>query len=130
MSLYEQKRPEDWNKRERIQFLLDRWDDIFAPSLPSLMASGPVSGSAHSSSPKPLPAMASHASVKELSRCLELLLSACPGDYRHLTMYRCGAEWKNVDTWERVKLPSGRHDFVPRRKRERLALKWIRSERV
>lgn len=128
--MYEQKRPEEWDKRERIQFLLDRWDDIFAPSLPSLMASGPVSGSASSMSPKPLPAMASHASVKELARCLEALLSASPGDYRHLKTYRCGAEYRQVRAMIRVKLHSGRYDGIPGWKRERLVPRWINAQRV
>jgi hypothetical protein len=128
--LYEQKRPEEWNKRERIQFLLDHWDDIFAPSLPSLMASGPVSGSAHSMMPRPLPAMAHHGSVKELARCLELLLAASPGDYRHLKAFRCAAEWRQVRALIRVKLPSGREDKIPGWRRERIVPRWLSSQRI
>jgi hypothetical protein len=128
--LYEQKRPEEWNKRERIQFLLDHWDDIFAPSLPSLTGSGPVSGSAHSSYPKPLPRMARSASVRELARCLELLLAASPGDYRHLKAYRCAAEWRQVRALIRVKLASGRDDTTLGWKMERIVPRWLSPQRI
>jgi len=114
---------------ERIRWLLDHWDAIFDGS-PSSEPFGVVGPSAGSKRPGKLPRMAHHSSVKELERCLVLLASANPGDYRHLKTYRCGAEWRCVDTWERIKLPSGRYDWVPIRKRERIVPRWIRPERV
>lgn len=128
--MYEQKSHREWNKRERIQFLLDHWDDIFTPSLPSLTGSEPVSGSAHSSSPKPLPEMARSASVIELARCLELLLAASPGDYRHLKAYRCAAEWRQVRALIRVKLVSGRDDTTLGWKMERIVPRWLSPQRI
>jgi hypothetical protein len=120
---------DDKRALERVRFLLDHWDAIFDGS-PSSEEFVSVSSSFSSSPPGRLPDEASHFTIKELERCLRLLLSACPGDYRHLKAYRCGAEWRNVDTWRRVKLPSGKYDWVPDRVRERVVLKWVRPERV
>jgi hypothetical protein len=113
-------------KLERVRYLLDHWDDIFdgAAAASDSSASGERLGISL------LPRMANHPSVKELSRCLALLASASPGDYRHLKSYRCGAEWRNVDTWRRMKLPSGKYDWEPDRIRERIVPRWIRPQRV
>lgn len=113
----------------RIRFLLDHWDAIFDGS-PSSEPFVSISSSFSSSPPGKMPPEASEVSVKELARCLNLLASACPGDYRHLKAYRCAAEWRNVDTWRRVKLPSGRYDFVQRRVRERIVPRWLNPARV
>ena len=98
-------------RTNRIRYLLDHWEAIFDGS-PSPEPFSAIRGSSASSCiPGRLPKMASHVSVKELERCLRLLASANPGDYRHLKVFRCAAEWRNVDTWRRVKLPSGKHDW-------------------
>src|SRR6478672_10676142 len=110
--------PEQTRKLERIRFLLDHWDAIFDGS-PSSEPFVSISSSFSSSPPGKLPDDAKHQTIKELERCLRLLASACPGDYRHLKTFRCGAEWRCVDTWRRVKLPSGKYDWVPDRIRER-----------
>jgi hypothetical protein len=114
---------------ERIRFLLDQWDAIFdgSPSSEQLVS---ISSSFSSRPPGRLPDEAKHQTIKELERCLRLLASASPGDYRHLKAYRCGAEWRCVDTWRRVKLPSGKYDWVPDRIREKIAPRWLKPERV
>lgn len=114
---------------ERVRFLLDHWDAIFDGS-PSSEPFVSVSSSFSSSPPGQLPDEARHHTIKELERCLRLLAAACPGDYRHLKAFRCGAEWRNVDTWRRVKLPSGKYDWVPDRIRERIVPRWLKPERV
>ena len=115
----------------KLQFLLDHWDAIFDGSISSEEPFAAISKSSFSSSiPGRLPDEAHHPTIKELERCLRLLASACPGDYRHLKAFRCGAEWRNVDTWRRVKLPSGKYDWVEHRVSERLVPRWLRPERV
>jgi len=118
------------SKRAKIGFLLDQWDAIFDGSPSSEQEFVSISSSFSSRSPGRLPKEAGHPTIRELERCLRLLASACPGDYRHLKAYRCGAEWRNVDTWRRVKLPSGKYDWVPDRIRERIVPRWLRPERV
>ena len=115
---------------DRLRFLLDHWDAIWDGS-PSPEPFGAIRGSsAGSRPPGRLPEEASHPTIKELCRCLSLLASASPGDYRHLKAYRCAAEWRNVDTWRRVKLPSGKYDWVEHRVSERIVPNWIKPERV
>ena len=114
---------------ERVRFLLDQWDAIFDGS-PSSEEFVSISSSFSSGPPGKLPDEASHPTIRELERCLRLLASASPGDYRHLKAFRCGMEWRCVDTWRRVKLASGKYDWVPDRIRERVVPRWIRPERV
>lgn len=117
-------------KLERVRYLLDNWDAIF-DGAPSSEPFGLIIRSAPGpSSPGKLPEMAEHGSVKELERCLRLLAGACPGDYRHLRAFRCGAEWRGSYRWVRIKLPSGRHDIVQQRTTERIVPCWINPIRV
>ena len=120
---------EDDKKIEKLRFLLDQWDAIFDGS-PSSEPYVLISSSFGSSPPGKLPEEAKHQTIRELERCLRLLASARPGDYRHLKAFRCGAEWRNVDTWRRVKLPSGKYDWIPDRIRERIVPRWLKPERV
>lgn len=116
---------QDKQQLERIRYLLDHWQDIYDPNVTSPLGTpGDGSGIAL------LPRMTKHPSVRELDRCLSLLASASPGDYRHLRAFRCGVEWRTVDYWRRVKLPSGRHDWKEDRKRERIVQRWINPGRV
>jgi len=116
-------------KLERVRHLLDNWDFIFSGATTS-EPFGFVSGTPSSRPPGKLSDAARHPSVKEMERCLRLLASASPGDYRHLKAYRCGAEWRCVDTWRRVKLPSGKYDWVQHRVSERIVPRWLKPERV
>lgn len=113
-------------KLEQLRYLLDHWGDIFDGS-PSSEPFAAHSASFESREPGKMPKMASHATVRELERCLKALASASPGDYRHLQAWSFGADWRTVDCWRRVKLPSGKLDWVPDRKRERVLPKWLES---
>lgn len=119
--VYEELHPSQWSKLERIQFLLDRWDEIFDPSVTS-----PAVGVAGGGSGIPLlPQMARHSSVVELARCLEALRQERPALYQHLKFYRCNCEWRQVRAMIRVRLTSGRWDEIPGWKRERIVPRWI-----
>jgi len=120
---------DDDKQLAKVRFLLDHWDAIFDGS-PSSEPYVSISSSFGSSPPGKLPDEASHPTIKELERCLRLLASASPGDYRHLKAFRCGAEWHSVDTWRRMKLPSGRYDWVPHRVIERIVPRWLSPARV
>lgn len=112
-------------KLERLRYLLDCWSDIWNCSF-EREPFGFHSAAFESREPGRLTQMAKHETVKELDRCLRLLSSASPGDYRHLQAFRFGAEWRGVDRWARVKLPSGRYDYVKIRDRERVVPKWLK----
>ena len=118
---YEDVHPSQWTARQRIQFLLDRWGDIFEPDIASsLSAAGGGSGLDPA-----LPKMAQHGSVRELIRCLDNLALDDPAAHKHLKAFRCSAEWRQVRAVIRVRLQSGRWDGIPGWKRERIVPRWI-----
>jgi hypothetical protein len=111
--------PERWSRLEKIRFLLDHWDDIFDASASGFGASSDPLGITL------LPRMANHPSVKELDRCLRLLRTAAPGDYRHLMTYRC-CEWRNVtEVVPRKLVNSKKREMVPQRVRRRVLPSWM-----
>lgn len=113
--------PRQWTNRQRLQFLMDSWGDIFGPNIASSL-SEQRGGSGLSSE---LPAMSHAPSVRELQRCLEELRKEDPVAYRHLKAFRCRAEWRQVRAKVRVQLQSGRWDTIPGWKRERIVPAWI-----
>lgn len=118
---YDDVHPAKWTKRQRIQFLLDRWGDIFEPDIASsLSASGGGSGLDAA-----LPKMAHHWSVVELLRCMRLLAQTDLSAHNHLKAFRCSAEWRQVRAMIRVRLQSGRWDEIPGWRRERIVPHWI-----
>jgi hypothetical protein len=117
--------PDNWNRLERIQYLLDNWDNIFDPNVTSPLGTG--------SSVKVgalMPKMASHPSVIELARCLRILHQYAPVQHAHLKAYRCGVEYRLVDTTVKVKGANGKLKDVPQRVQERIVPSWVRLEKV
>lgn len=117
------------SKLEKIQYLLDHWEDIFDPSGTSAVGSpGDGSGVAL------LPLMSRHRSVRELERCLGVLGVEAPGQLAHLKAFRC-AEWRIRVDRVRVTRPrrQGKRvqsEQVERRSRERVVPGWVRQEKV
>lgn len=120
-------RPEEWDKLERIRYLLDHWQDIFDAGITSTWAT--FTGTSHqapsSRGPLPLPEMARHSSVKKIERALTVLADREPVLARHLKAYRCNAEWRTTDRWTDRLLPSGRRDIVEQRVREKIVPRWV-----
>lgn len=117
--------PADWSKLDRIRFLLDNWDVIFDPNVTS-----PFGGS-DGGGPALMPLMSRHHSVLELNRCLNMLLSVAPGDYRHLKVFRCGVESRIV--WETTKIrgPHGKMILSePKPRKVAIVPAWIDKQRV
>ena len=124
--------PENWDKRCRVIYLLDHWQDIFDPSITSTWAT--FTGTSHqapaSRAPLPLPEMARDASVRKIERALAVLADREPLLVRHLKAYRCNAEWRCTDVWRVITLPSGKQDIVESRIREKLVPNWVRLDAV
>lgn len=72
-------RDERKHRRERIEFLLDHWDDIFSPREGGITTSGDAPTGVPMLSP-----MSHHPSVIELVRLLEVARRRWPTHYRHL----------------------------------------------
>lgn len=127
-----ERKPEDWNKLDRIVYLLDHWQDIFDPSVTSTWGTftGISGTSTESRSPSPLPRMASHPSVRKIERSLTVLADREPVLARHLKAYRCNAEWRTADKWLVRRLPSGKRDIVEQRVREKIVPKWVERQKV
>ena len=119
--------PDKWTNRERIQFLLDRWDDIFAPNMASSLSG--LTGGGSGLEPR-LPVMAHHRSVRELDRCLGVLVERAPTLYRHLKAYRCNAEWRQVKAKIKFRGPNGREVGGDGWKKERIVPSWISLKSV
>ena len=66
----------------------------------------------------------------ELENCLRTLHDAEPDLFRHLKAYRCNVEWRNVDAYVRVRLPSGKWDTVESRSRSRIVPRWVSFTKV
>ena len=121
-----QSPPDQWSKLEKIRFLLDSRDLIFDPNTVA-----PFGSPGDGSGVPLMPLMARHPSVVELERTLQLLLSACPGDYRHLAAFRWGSEWRIVWLPTRIKGPRGKWILGdPRPERRRILPTWLDQERV
>jgi hypothetical protein len=118
---YEDTAPDKWSKRQRIQYLLDHWSDIWEPPIVGALG-GIGAGTDNVTSTS---AMARHKSVIELAGCLGNLLAEHPIAYRHLKAFRCAAEWRQRRAMIRIKLPSGRWDEIPGWKRERVVPRWV-----
>ena len=119
--IYEDVHPSEWSKRQRIQFLLDRWDDIFGPDIASSL-NGNRGGSGLDSA---LPEMAHDRSVVELQRCLSSLALDDPAGHKHLKFFRCNAEWRQVSAKIKFRGPNGRQLEGVGWKRERIVPAWI-----
>ena len=118
--------PAQWSKLEKIRYLLDQWDTIFDPD-----ATAPLGTPGDGTGVPLMPLMASHASVVELQRCLELLLTANPGDYRHLKCFHVGVETRIV--WRPTMIRGPRGKLVPgdpKPKRVPIIPAWIDKKRV
>lgn len=117
----------EWNKLERLRYLLDHWNDIFDARVTSTWAT--FTGTSHqapaSSRPSPLPRMADDLSVRRIERALIVLADREPVLARHLKAYRCNAEWRTTDKWVVRRLPSGKRDIVEMRVREKLVPDWV-----
>jgi hypothetical protein len=121
-----EKRPEDWDKLDKIRYLLDQWDAIWDWTGAALKDSGDGSGGRGT---VPLPLMASHPSVVELGRCIGLLRGAAPGDCRHLMAFHT-AEWRIAQKWAPRQLRSRKLELVEIRERERIVPRWLDMGRV
>lgn len=118
--------PSDWSKLERIRYLLDQWDSIYDPN-----TTAPFGTPGDGTGVALLPLMAHHPSVLELSRCLQLLYHAAPGDYRHLKAFRCGVEWRIRTDHIRKRRPSGKgFEIVEVRSRAKITPAWLNMNRV
>lgn len=128
----EETKPEDWDKRCRLEYLLDHWQDIFDVSIGSADPQGTERrpGNDYSKTPRPLPRMASDRSVKRVEYALNVLADREPVLVRHLKAYRCNAEWRTTDKWFARKLPSGKQEFAERRVREKIVPKWVDQRKV
>lgn len=121
-----EEHPSRWSKLERIQFLLDSWDEIFDPNVTS-----PAEGTGDGTGIALMPKMARHPSVTELVRCLGLLSAKHRILYRHLKAYRCQAEWRLKDKPTLIRGPHGKIiPGEPVRERERITPSWINLLRV
>lgn len=116
--------PEKWSKVERIQFLLDSWDEIFDPNTTAPLTGMSVSDGGGVAL---MPKMSRSSSVRELVRCLEVLARDHPRLYQHLKAYRCGAEWRITEKSVQRRLPSGKWETADIRQRERIVPRWIRK---
>jgi len=120
-------RPEDWTKLDRIRYLLDHWQDIWDAGVTSTWATftGISRVTTGSHSPTPLPRMAHHPTIRKIERALTTLADCEPVKVRHLKAYRCNAEWRCKDQLVLVRLPSGKHDLVERRVRDKIVPRWV-----
>ena len=118
--------PEQWSKIQKIQFLLDQWNVIFDPD-----ATAPFGTPGDGSGVPLMPLMSRHPSVLELTRTLQLLFRAAPGDYRHLKAFRCGVEWRVVWRTHKIRGPHGKLvDSDPKPERVKILPAWISQTRV
>lgn len=108
-------------KRERVEFLLDHYEDFF------LGTSAQASVAAGDEGNVPLlPLMSRHPSVRELLRCLLLLQAHAPSQFQHVKAFYT-AEWRTRDVV--VKARKGK-PLGPRRVRERVVPSWVRAQKV
>ena len=118
--------PNDWTQRQRIQFLLDHWPDIFEPNIASSLS---TAGGGSGLEPR-LPKMAEHGSVRELTRCLDNLARDDPAAHRHLKAFRCNAEWRQVKAKIKFLGPKGNLIEGDGWRRERIIPSWINARLV
>ena len=125
-------RPEAWTPLCRLRYILDHWQDIFDPGITSTWAT--FTGTSHqapaSKRPSPLPEMASDLCVRRIERALTVLADREPVLARHLKAYRCNAEWRCKDELRLVTRPSGKHELIEPRVRDRIVPRWVELAKV
>jgi hypothetical protein len=116
--------PHEWTKQQRIEYLLDHWDDIHNPPISSSAPEARGGGGGAL-----LPLMAGDHSVRELVRCLEALKASAPTQYVHLMAHHT-AEWR-IRRWQESKRrKGGKIELVDHDDRERMVPSWVRSQKV
>lgn len=109
------------SRRERIEVLLDHWEDFFECAARDDGPSG--DGGVFL-----LPGMSRHPSVVELGRALGCLRDFAPNKAAHLCGFY-GSSFRNVDRKRRVRSRRG-FVLVDERVRERVVPGWVRAQKV
>lgn len=109
-------------RRERIETLLDHWDDFYAVAGRDQSASS--NGGVYL-----LSGMSHHPSVIELCRALQALRAFAPSKYAHLCGYY-SAPYRTTERKRRIVGRKGKSGYVPERVRERVVPAWVRAQKV
>src|SRR6184192_2364695 len=94
-------------KRERIIFLLDHWHDYTEPDNSTGLPNSSIARTTSTYDGSAMPTMASHRSILELNRCLELCSRMAPAHYKHLAGYYA-APTRTVDKPTRIRNAHGK----------------------
>lgn len=117
------KPPLPTSKRDKIEYLLDHWQDIYDPDVSK---GRPGVGDSAGAT---MPFMAKHPSVVELARCLAVLRLEATVHHSHLMAFHT-AVWRIRVDHVRVRRAGGKYELVETRERERLVPDWVRLEKV
>jgi hypothetical protein len=115
------------SRRERIEFLLDHYEDFFLMSANGVEASDDANGPA-------LPRMSRHPSVVELCRCLAALERYAPRDFAVVKGFYT-AEWRIAHAARKQDVPAAQRENAHHDSkrgthayRERVLSTWVRRE--